>query len=153
MISLNSYTNLLKDFLPELREMRRYLHSHPELSGQEYQTAAFISGELRKYGWQVKEGVGGTGVTAQLCDEDSGLVGLRVDMDALPVEEKTGLPYASLSQGLMHACGHDLHTCIGLGVAKLLAEDSIQRKERDFRLMQCGGFELRSRITLSVPDH
>ncbi len=128
MTDFNSYTNLLKGFLPELLEMRRYLHSHPELSGQEYQTAAFVAGELRKYGWQVKEGVGGTGVTAQLGSQNNGLVGLRVDMDALPVEEKTGLPYASLTQGLMHACGHDLHTCIGLGVAKVLAEESIQRK-------------------------
>tara|TARA_Y100001968_G_C19402656_1_gene741877 strand:- start:388 stop:1569 length:1182 start_codon:yes stop_codon:yes gene_type:complete len=115
-------TNIeLKKFLPDLIELRRHLHSHPELSGQENQTAALVAGELRKYGWQVKEGVGRTGVVAELGPPTGLVVGLRVDMDALPVEEKTNLEYSSLNQGIMHACGHDLHTCIGLGVARLLA--------------------------------
>lgn len=113
----------LRLFLPELITIRRHLHAHPELSGQEHQTAATVAGELKKYGWDVTEGVGRTGVIAELGDKSAPCVGLRVDMDALPVEEKTGLPFSSFNQGVMHACGHDLHTCIGLGVAKLLAED------------------------------
>ncbi len=111
----------LKEILPELIQLRRHLHAHPELSGQEYQTAALVAGELRKSGWEVKEAVGRTGVVAEMGKKSGPVVGLRVDMDALPIEERTGLDYSSSIQGLMHACGHDLHTCIGLGVAKILA--------------------------------
>ncbi len=111
----------LEQSLPELVGLRRHIHAHPELSGSEHQTAALVAGELRLLGWQVREGVGRTGVVAELGPEGAPLVGLRVDMDALPVEERTGLPFASSQQGLMHACGHDLHTAVGLGVARLLA--------------------------------
>ena len=113
----------LKEILPDLIQLRRHLHAHPELSGQEYQTAALVAGELRKSGWEVKEAVGRTGVVAEIGNRTGPVVGLRVDMDALPIEEKTGLDYSSSIQGLMHACGHDLHTCIGLGVAKVLAKN------------------------------
>ena len=116
---------LSKDILPELIQLRRHLHAHPELSGQEYQTAALVSGELRQCGWEVKEAVGKTGVVAEIGSKSGPVVCLRVDMDALPIEERTGLDYASSIQGLMHACGHDLHTCIGLGVAKLLAKNKL----------------------------
>ena len=107
--------------LPQLLSLRRHLHRHPELSGHEQQTAALVAGELRRAGWQVREGVGRTGVVAELGPAQAPLLALRVDMDALPIEERTGLEYASCRQGLMHACGHDLHTSIGLGVAQLLA--------------------------------
>jgi len=110
--------------LPELIQLRRHIHRHPELSGHEQQTAALVAGELRRWGWQVREGVGRTGVLAELgppAGPGVPLVALRVDLDALPVEERTGLDYASVHQGLMHACGHDLHAVVGLGVAQLLA--------------------------------
>ena len=111
----------LQGALPELVQLRRHLHRHPELSGHEQQTAALVAGELRRWGWEVREGVGRTGVTAELGPREGPLVALRTDMDALPIEERTGLSYASCQQGLMHACGHDIHTTIGLGVARLLA--------------------------------
>ncbi|MCX5947290.1 MAG: amidohydrolase [Cyanobacteria bacterium] len=111
----------LEQALPELVLLRRHLHRHPELSGHEQQTAALVAGELRRWGWQVREGVGRTGVLAELGPADGPLVALRCDMDALPIEERTGLDYASSRQGLMHACGHDIHTVVGLGVAQLLA--------------------------------
>jgi amidohydrolase len=120
--------SVLAGVLPELLLLRRHLHQHPELSGHEQQTAALVAGELRRWGWQVREGVGRTGVVAELGaglqadGTPAPLVALRVDMDALPIEERTGLDYASSRQGLMHACGHDLHTTVGLGVARLLAE-------------------------------
>merc|ERR1712070_940166 len=120
MTQVQSLADRLSRELPELL-LRRHLHAHPELSGEEHQTAALVAGELRQWGWRVHEGVGRTGVLAELGPDHGPTVGLRVDMDALPVEERTGLPYASTSQGLMHACGHDLHTCTGLGVARLLA--------------------------------
>ena len=107
--------------LPELVAIRRHLHAHPELSGNEHQTAALVAGELRSLGWRVQEGVGRTGVLAELGPEPAPVVALRVDMDALPVEERSGVPYASVHQGLMHACGHDIHTTVGLGVARMLA--------------------------------
>ncbi len=115
--------NSLKEFLPDLIQLRHHLHAHPELSGHEYQTAALVAGELRKSGWEVKEAVGRTGLVAEMGQKSGPVVGLRVDMDALPIEERTGLDYSSTIQGLMHACGHDLHTCIGLGVAKVLAKN------------------------------
>jgi amidohydrolase len=117
----------LEAALPELIALRRHLHAHPELSGNEHQTAALVAGELRGLGWRVQEGVGRTGVLAELgpeldgCGRPAPLVALRVDMDALPVEERTGVAFASRHQGLMHACGHDIHTTVGLGVARLLA--------------------------------
>jgi amidohydrolase len=111
----------LRMALPELIQLRRHLHRHPELSGHEQQTAALVAGELRRWGWQVREGVGRTGVVAELGPADAPLVGLRADMDALPIEERSGVDYASTRLGLMHACGHDIHTSVGLGVARLLA--------------------------------
>lgn len=122
--------------LPELIQLRRHLHRHPELSGHEQQTAALVAGELRRWGWEVREGVGRTGVLAELGQRlgpdgsPAPLVALRVDMDALPVEERTELDYASTVQGLMHACGHDMHSAVGLGVAALLAAAAEQHPER-----------------------
>ena len=105
---------------PELIQLRRHLHRHPELSGQEQRSAALVAGELRRWGWRVREGVGRTGVVAELGPAHGPLVAARVDMDALPIEERTGLDYSSRVQGLMHACGHDIHTSVGLGTAALL---------------------------------
>lgn len=116
-------TNLIlgSQALDQLLEIRRHLHAHPELSGAEHHTAALVAGELRRLGWRVQEGVGRTGVVAELGTSNGPAIGLRVDMDALPIEECTGLSFASTSPGLMHACGHDIHTAVGLGVAMLLA--------------------------------
>ena len=116
-------TNLVlgSDATNKLLEIRRHLHAHPELSGAEHHTAALVAGELRHLGWRVQEGVGRTGVVAELGTSNGPAIGLRVDMDALPIEERTGLSFASTSPGLMHACGHDIHTAVGLGVAMLLA--------------------------------
>ena len=111
----------LQAALPELIQLRRHIHRHPELSGHEQQTAALVAGELRRWGWEVREAVGRTGVVAELGPLGAPLVALRADMDALPIEERTQLAYASSRQGLMHACGHDIHTSVGLGVARLLA--------------------------------
>ena len=124
----------LASLLPDLLLLRRHLHRHPELSGHEQQTAALVAGELRRCGWQVREGIGRTGVVAELGPADAPLVALRVDMDALPIEERTELDYASSRQGLMHACGHDIHTAVGLGVARLLASVA-ERLESRVRLL------------------
>ncbi|MFL0782087.1 MAG: hydrolase, partial [Prochlorococcus sp.] len=84
MTLVRSWRERLEGLLPELIELRRHLHAHPELSGEEHLTAALVAGELRRDGWRVREGVGRTGVLAELGPEGGAMVGLRVDMDALP---------------------------------------------------------------------
>ncbi len=103
------------------RTLRRDFHAHPELGFQEVRTAGIVARELRSLGLEVSTGVAETGVVALLEGAQPGPVVLvRFDMDALPVTEETGAPYASQTEGLMHACGHDGHTAIGLTVARLL---------------------------------
>ncbi len=102
---------------------RRHLHRHPELSFQEHETAAFVAATLREIGLEPIEGVGGTGVVAHIVGARPGpVVALRADMDALPILEDTGLDFASERPGVMHACGHDVHTACLLGAARLLHE-------------------------------
>lgn len=100
---------------------RRWLHAHPELSGQEKETAAYISAALRKLGLHPIENVGGYGVVAVIEGRKGDkCVGLRADFDALSIQEETGLPFASENPGVSHACGHDVHTAMLLGVAEVL---------------------------------
>ncbi len=104
-------------------EHRRWLHAHPELSGQEKNSAAYIAGVLREMGLEPTEGVGGYGVTAVIEGTGEGkCAGLRADFDALPVRECTGLPFASENEGVGHACGHDMHAAMLLGAAYVLNE-------------------------------
>ncbi len=112
----------IDSFNNELIDLRRHIHAHPELSGLENQTAILISGYLKNIGWNVTESVGRTGVTADFGPLDKGIIGLRVDMDALPISEETKLSFSSKVDGVMHACGHDLHISIGLGVAKIVKD-------------------------------
>lgn len=121
---LTRIKHLAETLAPRLIEIHRHLHSHPELSGQEYQTAAYVAGVLSSCGLQVHEGVGQTGVIGELEGQgtDSRRLAIRTDMDALPIQEMTQLEYASRKPGIMHACGHDVHTTVGLGAAMLLTE-------------------------------
>jgi amidohydrolase len=121
---LSEIKDIASTLAPRLIEIRRHMHSHPELSGQEYQTAAYVAGVLSSCGIHVREGVGKTGVVGELSGEgtDSRLLAIRTDMDALPIEEGTGLEFASRNKGVMHACGHDLHATVGLGAAMVLAQ-------------------------------
>ena len=112
----------IDSFNDELINLRRHIHAHPELSGLENQTAILIGGYLRQIGWNVTESVGRTGVIADFGPLDKGIIGLRVDMDALPILEETNLSFSSKVDGVMHACGHDLHVSIGLGVAKIIKD-------------------------------
>jgi len=114
---------------PELHQKltvwRRHLHAHPELSLQEKETSAFVQDKLTELGIPFEAGIGGHGIVATLRrGHAQRRVGLRADMDALPITEDTGLPYASTTSGVMHACGHDGHTASLLGAAALLATDT-----------------------------
>ena len=103
------------------RDLRRDFHKHPEIGFKEIRTANIIAKELTSLGMEVKTGVGQTGVVALLEGKEPGpVVLLRFDMDALPIQEETGAEYASVNDGVMHACGHDGHVAIGLTVARLL---------------------------------
>ncbi|HEY9651211.1 MAG TPA: M20 family metallopeptidase [Coleofasciculaceae cyanobacterium] len=120
---LSRIKDLAQDLAPRLIEIRRHIHAHPELSGQEYQTAAYVAGVLSSCGIVVQEAVGKTGVVGELVGRtDDRIVAVRTDMDALPIQELTRVDFASRKQGIMHACGHDVHTTVGLGTAMILSQ-------------------------------
>lgn len=106
----------------EFAQIRRHIHQHPELGFAEQRTSALVAGYLRQWGYAVHEGIGGTGVVGVL-QSGSGRrrIGIRADMDALPIQEESGVPHASREAGKMHACGHDGHTAILLCAARYLA--------------------------------
>jgi len=107
---------------PKLVEIRRDLHQHPELSNREFRTAGKVASYLRGLGLDIKTGVAHTGVVALLEGSQPGpTVAVRADMDALPIQEADDIPYRSRNEGVKHACGHDVHTAIGLGVAEVLS--------------------------------
>ncbi|WP_444436567.1 M20 aminoacylase family protein [Pseudomonas sp. A6] len=112
----------LNDSADELKALRQDIHAHPELGFEERRTADLVADLLGQWGYEVHRGVGHTGVVGVLRNGDSPRrLGLRADMDALPIEEATGLPYSSCHHGRMHACGHDGHTTMLLGAARYLA--------------------------------
>ncbi len=121
--------NRVADLHPEIQAWRRDIHQHPELLYDVHWTASFVAERLREFGCdEVATGLGRTGVVGVIKGKrpagNGGIkvIGLRADMDALPIEEKTNLPYASKTPGKMHACGHDGHTAMLLGAARYLAE-------------------------------
>jgi amidohydrolase len=111
----------LRGILDDVEGLYKDVHSHPELSMQEQRTAGVAADRLEAAGFEVTEGVGKTGVVGLLRNGDGPTVMLRADMDALPVQEQTGLPYASTVDGVMHACGHDMHVAWLAGTAALMA--------------------------------
>ena len=113
----------------EIVKIRRFIHMNPELGNREVETARLIAARLQPLGFEVRTGVAKTGIVAVLRGGQAGpAVAIRADMDALPVQETTGLPYKSLNPGVMHACGHDVHSSIVLGTALVLnaIKDSIK---------------------------
>jgi amidohydrolase len=109
-------------FLAQATEIRRHLHQNPELSFQEYKTAEFIAGKLKHFGLEVQVGVAGTGLIALIKGKnpEAKTIALRADMDALPINESNEVPYKSKVPGVMHACGHDVHSACLLGAAFIL---------------------------------
>ena len=119
---------LVEREIPALTELRRDLHSHPELGLQEHRTSGVVARELAAVGIDHQTGLaGGTGVLAHIRGASPTAIALRADMDALPIEEITGVPWASRVSGVMHACGHDGHTTILIGAARVLAQIARER--------------------------
>ncbi len=107
----------------EMVAWRQDIHMHPELGFEEKRTSALIAETMKDLGYRVRTGVGKTGVVAEL-GEGKPIVAIRADMDALPIQEANQVPYKSKNQGIMHACGHDVHVAIAMGTAKLLAAET-----------------------------
>ena len=118
--------NRFAELLPEITEWRRDIHQHPEILFETHRTSALVAEKLKEFGCdEIVTGIGRTGVVGIIkgtSDSSGKVLGLRADMDALPIYEATGLDYASQTKGAMHACGHDGHTAMLLGAAKYLAE-------------------------------
>ena len=116
--------NLADAYYNELVAIRRHLHAHPELSFEEKETAAYISNKLAELGIEHTTNIGGHGIVGIIKGKnpDKKIIALRADIDALPIEEKNNCDYASKNIGVMHACGHDVHTTSLLGAAKILNE-------------------------------
>lgn len=112
--------------IPEMREWRHHIHQNPEIAYEENNTSDFIAKKLNEFGIEVHRGFGGTGIVGVIHGEHKGTsnksIGIRADMDALPMSEKTNLIYSSKNEGKMHACGHDGHSTMLLGAAKYLAQ-------------------------------
>lgn len=124
MISADQIKTLAKQFAQDVVQIRRHIHANPELSFQEFETAKYVAEQLRLLGIEPKEGVAGTGLTAIIKGKnpESKTVALRGDMDALPILEANDIDYKSTNEGVMHACGHDVHTACVLGAARILNE-------------------------------
>ncbi len=123
MTDANKTIDKIRTYHPELTVIRRDIHTHPEIGMTEVRTADLVAKLLESWGIEVHRNVGKTGVVGVLRNGNGpGRIGLRADMDALPIVEATGVPYASQTKGVMHACGHDGHTTMLLGAAKYLAE-------------------------------
>src|ERR1700758_1389389 len=113
----------IEGYHDDLTNWRRDIHEHPELGFEEHRTSNLVAEKLAQFGYEVFRGIGRTGVIGRLrAGTSSRSIGLRADMDALPIEEKTNLAYRSRHEGRMHACGHDGHTTMLLGAARYLAE-------------------------------
>ena len=113
---------LSSQYFEEVLSIRRHIHAHPELSFQEHETSAFVRKILEDFGYENITSIAGTGLTVTVEGKNSGknVIALRADMDALPILEANDVPYKSQNQGVMHACGHDVHTASMLGAAKIL---------------------------------
>ncbi|WP_422355162.1 M20 metallopeptidase family protein [Roseivirga pacifica] len=124
MISAEQVKSLAAKHFESIVAIRRHIHAHPELSFEEHETAKYVAEQLRKLGIEPTEGVADTGITALIKGKnpDTKVVALRGDMDALPIQEENDVPYKSTNDGVMHACGHDVHTACLLGAATILNE-------------------------------
>lgn len=139
----NKVKELAKKYANDVLSDRRYLHAHPELSFEEHETAKFVADKLRAIGLDPTEHIAGTGLTVLIegKNPESKTIALRADMDALPITELNDVPYKSTNEGVMHACGHDVHTSSLLGTARIL-NDLREQFEGTFKLIFQPGEEV-----------
>lgn len=144
----------VKENLNEIIANRRHLHANPELSYQEFETAKFVVDKLKSYGIEVQEGVAETGVVGLIRGKnpDKKIIALRGDMDALPIIEENDVPYKSKNEGVMHACGHDVHTTSLLGAAQILQSIKDQFEGTIKLIFQPGEEKLPGGASLMIKD-
>lgn len=120
----NRIKELSESYFREVLDIRRHIHAHPELSFQEYETSKYVREALERFGYRDIQSIAGTGLTVTLQgkDPEKKVIALRADMDALPIREQNDVGYKSRNEGIMHACGHDVHTASLLGAAKILMD-------------------------------
>jgi len=124
-VKMTTYLDRAQKLSGDAVSLRRELHQHPELGFKEFETANRIAFELEKYSIPFKKGIAGTGLIGTIQGKSEFPTGMiRVDMDALPIQEQTSLPFVSLNPGVMHACGHDGHMAMGVLAARLLMENA-----------------------------
>jgi amidohydrolase len=123
MALLQKIKSLASEFHQEIISQRRHLHSNPELSFEEFNTSRFVAEKLKSYHIEVQEGIATTGLVGLISGKNphKKTIALRADMDALPILEANNVPYKSKNPGVMHACGHDVHTSSLLGCARILS--------------------------------
>ncbi|MFW5645077.1 MAG: M20 metallopeptidase family protein, partial [Bacteroidota bacterium] len=122
---------LAKQYFEEIVSIRQHLHKYPELSFREFKTSAFICAKLDEWGINYRKAIVKTGIVAQIEGKQPGrIIGFRADMDALPIREDNPYHYKSVNEGVMHACGHDVHTSCLLGAIRILKDlkDSFKGK-------------------------
>lgn len=125
-----AYLDRAREISGQIVAWRRHIHQHPELGFQETATAQYVADTLKSLGLSPRTGVGKTGVTVEFGKDSGPIVAIRADMDALPVEEQSGVEFCSLNPGKMHACGHDSHVAMALGAAQLLKEQDLPGRVR-----------------------
>ena len=121
---LNQIRNRSEKYFSDIQAIRRHIHANPELSFQEHKTSAFVAAKLKEWGITNQKSIAGTGIVALIEGRNPGkqCIALRADMDALPIPEANDVPYRSQNEGVMHACGHDVHSSCLLGAARILHE-------------------------------
>ncbi|NLR93201.1 MULTISPECIES: M20 metallopeptidase family protein [Flammeovirga] len=144
----------VKENIEEIVNIRHHLHANPELSYQEYETSKFVAEKLKSYGIETQSGVAETGVVGLIKGKnpDKKVIALRADMDALPIVEANDVPYKSKNEGVMHACGHDVHTTSLLGAAKILQSLNDQFEGTIKLIFQPGEEKLPGGASLMIKD-
>ena len=149
----HTFLAISKAILPELIAIRRHLHAHPELSFQEEKTSAYISDILSRWGIEHRTHIAGYGITGLLDSGKPGkTIALRADMDALPIKEKNEVSYRSVNEGIMHACGHDVHSTCLLGAIKILSENKSLWSGKVQFIFQPGEEKLPGGASLMIKD-
>ena len=150
---LGQVKQLAKQYFQEIKEIREHLHANPELSFQEVETSKYLIEKLKSWGMQIDKRWVETGFSVVLDSGKEGpCIALRADMDALPINEKNDVPYKSKNSGVMHACGHDVHSACMMGVAKILSELRNQWKGKLILFFQAGEEKLPGGASLMIKE-
>ena len=150
---LEKIKNLSQKYFEEIKDIRRHLHQHPELSFQEHETSKFLINKLKDWGISIDQKWVDTGFSVVIdSGQEGATIALRADLDALPIQEKNEIEYRSTNDGIMHACGHDVHSACLMGVAKILNETKAYWKGKVVLFFQAGEEKLPGGASLMIKE-